>query len=114
MMTNKEILQKANSHISEGDNIEFLKFCTKHIKWNFVGEQVLEGKKAIEDYMNKVYVKPPKFTIKTVFGEDDFVTALGEISLYENETWITYDYCDVWRFEDGKMAELHAFVVKKN
>lgn len=112
-MNNKEILQKANSYVSEGKNAEFLQFCTENIVWNFIGEQILKGKKTIEDYMNKVYVKPPKFSIKIVFGEDDFVTALGEISLYENETWINYDYCDVWRFEDGKMAELQAFVVKK-
>jgi ketosteroid isomerase-like protein len=24
-----------------------------------------------------------------------------------------YDYCDVWRFENGKIAELKAFVIEK-
>lgn len=31
----------------------------------------------------------------------------------KNEEWvmIEYFYCDVWRFEDGKMVELKGFVI---
>jgi ketosteroid isomerase-like protein len=29
----------------------------------------------------------------------------------EHSKMITYDYCDVWKFKDGKMWELKAFVI---
>lgn len=39
--------------------------------------------------------------------------AIGRITL-QNEARepVQYAYCDVWRFEGGKMAELQAFVVE--
>jgi ketosteroid isomerase-like protein len=29
----------------------------------------------------------------------------------EDGKMVDYSYCDVWRFRDGKMAELKAFVI---
>jgi uncharacterized protein len=37
----------------------------------------------------------------------------GEITLQGDDGKAArHSYCDVWRFEDGKLAELHAFVVE--
>lgn len=39
--------------------------------------------------------------------------ALGTITLKDEKgTPIEHAYCDVWRFREGKMAELQAFVVE--
>jgi ketosteroid isomerase-like protein len=47
-----------------------------------------------------------------MIGDGDFVAALGEITLTDEEgNTRPHAYCDVWRFRDGKMAELQAFVV---
>ena len=112
-MNNKEILEKANLAITNGDNEGFLSFCTEDVKWNFVGDHTLEGKEAVRKYMEKTYIEPPKFDIENLIAEGNYVTAIGKISLRnENGKTENFEYCDVWRFQEGKMAELKAFVIK--
>jgi ketosteroid isomerase-like protein len=112
-MNNKTILEKSNAAISEGDHETFLTYCTEDTKWTFVGDRELSGKDEIRQYMSETYKTPPKFDVENMIGEGDFVTAVGRISLFneEDNQWIQYDYCDVWKFENGKMAELKAFVI---
>jgi len=113
MENNKTILEKANVAIAKGDNEGFLSYCTEDTKWVFVGDITLQGKEAVRQYMAKTYLEPPKFVVENLIAENDFVTAIGKISLKdENEETANYLYCDVWRFRDGKMAELKAFVIK--
>jgi len=110
---NKSILEKANLAIAEGENEIFLSYCTEDITWNFVGDQILQGKDAIRKYMEEVYKDPPKFDVKNLIAEDSFVTAIGEISLKnDNGAMVHYSYCDVWEFRDGKMAALTAYVIE--
>lgn len=105
---NKATLEKANLAITQGEYETFLTHCTEDTEWTFVGDRVLKGKEAVRQYMAKVYKEPPKFSVSTLIAEGDYVTALGEITL----DGMDYSYCDVWRFRDGKMAELKAFVIK--
>lgn len=111
--TNKAILQKANQAIREGDNEGFLAHCTDDTEWIFVGDRILQGKEAVRQYMVEVYAEPPTFIAENLIAEGDFVTAIGKITL-KDETGeaASYSYCDVWRFRDGKMAALKAFVIK--
>ena len=111
--SNKEILRKANAAVIQGDHEGYLSFCTDDTVWEFIGEETLNGKDAVRQYMLKVYAEPPKFNVDNLIGEGDFVTAVGKISLKDKDGKSThYSYCDVWRFHDGKMAELKAFVIK--
>jgi len=110
---NKATLTKANAAVSNGDHEGFLKYCTDDVQWTFVGEQIISGKGAVRQYMATTYINPPEFDVKELIGENDFVTAIGEITLEdENAKQVHYSYCDVWRFRDGKMAELMAFVIE--
>jgi uncharacterized protein len=110
---NKAILEEANTAIAKGNYEGFLSFCTHDTEWTFVGDQTLKGKEAVRQYMAKTYVEPPKFNISDLIAEGNFVTALGEITLKDEDGKEThYSVCDVWRFRDGKMAELRAFVIK--
>ncbi|CCH53588.1 hypothetical protein BN8_02695 [Fibrisoma limi BUZ 3] len=111
--TNKETLIKANAAISAGDNEGFLVHCTDDTEWVFVGDRTLHGKEAVRQWMETTYVEPPTFMVDNLIAEGDFVTALGIISLEdENGQIADYQYCDVWQFRDGKMAALKAFVIK--
>ncbi|QGK74270.1 nuclear transport factor 2 family protein [Flavobacterium sp. SLB02] len=112
-MNNKAILEKANAAVSNGDNEGFLSFCTEDTKWTFVGDKTLEGKQAVRAYMAIEYLEPPKFKVEYLIAEDDFVTAIGTISLKDKSgKLVDYSYSDTWRFRDGKMAELKAFVIE--
>ncbi|OON69686.1 nuclear transport factor 2 family protein [Hymenobacter sp. CRA2] len=111
--TNKTILEKANAAITAGDYEGFLAHCTEDTEWTFVGEQTLRGKQAVRQWMATAYQQPPRFRVEHLIAEEDFVTALGTITLPdESGAAVEHTYCDVWRFRDGKMAELRAFVIK--
>lgn len=111
-MENKEILIQANSAIVQGDNERFLQFCSDDIVWNFVGDRVLRGKQQVREYMKENYITPPKFDVTNLIGEGDYVTALGTIVVKDKHgIEVPHMYCDVWRFKNGKMDELTAFVI---
>lgn len=109
---NQHILTQANAAISRGDYEGFLSFCTADTIWNFVGDEVLEGKDAVRQYFTKTYKTPPQFKVQRLIADGDNVVAMGDISL-EDESGknTTYNYCDVWTLKDGKLHELYAYVV---
>lgn len=111
--SNKEILTSANAAITKGDFEGFLALCTEDTVWTFEGDRTLRGKAAVRQWMADTYKEPPKFKVQRMIAEDDFVAAIGEITLKDEAgKAVQNSYCDVWRFRDGKMAELHAFVVE--
>ena len=110
---NKAILEAGNAAVAAGDNEGFLAFCADDTEWTFVGDQTLKGKEAVRQYMAATYIEPPKFTVEDLIAEGDFVIAVGEITMKdENGKETDYSYCDVWRFRDGQIVELKAFVIK--
>lgn len=109
---NKIILKKANEAVSKGNYEEFLQYCTDDTKWIFVGDQVLNGKEAVRKWMLNEYIEPPHNDVKNVIAENDYLTVNGQIAVMkESGERIKYSYCDIWRFRDGKLAELTAFVI---
>ena len=110
----KTILLKGNAAIAEGDHEGFLALCTDDTEWTFVGEQSLQGKEAVRQYMAATYLEPPHVTVDYLIADGDLLTAVGEITMKDKDGKAThYAYCDVWRFRGDKMAELRAFVIKK-
>lgn len=111
--TNKATLEKANAAIAGGDIEGFLAFCTDDLEWTMVGDQTIDGKEAVRQWMAKTYVEPPEFKVADLIAEGDFVAALGDIKMKGEDGTSTHSaYCDVWRFRDGKMAALKAYVVE--
>ncbi len=114
-MKNIRILQIANEFIAKGDYESFLAYCTADTKWVFVGDRILHGKEEVRAYMKEFYQEPPVFNVEKSIEEGDSVMVTGEIRLRNKAgKYEHFDYCDIWRFEDGKMAELKAFVIEKN
>ena len=113
-MKNATILHQANEFVKKGNYESFLLYCTQDTKWIFVGERILDGRDKVREYMKEFYLEPPVFTVENTIEEGSYVTVTGEITLKAaNGTYNHYDYCDVWRFENGKIAELSAFVIEK-
>lgn len=105
-------LEAANAAIRRRDIEGFLAHCTDDIRWTAVGASTLDGKDAVREWMTTAYAEPPQFTVSQLIADAGFVVALGEIRTQDDDgTLRTHAYCDVWRFRDGRMAELQAFVV---
>lgn len=110
---NKAILMEGNAAIAEGNNEGFLALCADDTEWTFVGETILKGKQAVREWMAKTYVEPPNFKVAHLIEEEDFLTAIGEITMKdENGKPAHFSYCDVWRFRGDKIVELKAFVIQ--
>lgn len=113
-MTNTQILHTANDYVSKGDYESFLNYCTSDTKWVFVGERTLQGKEEVRAYMKEFYIEPPLFDVELAIEDGDFVTVTGNIRLKNKSgKYEHFNYCDIWRFENGKIAELKAFVIEK-
>lgn len=113
MVTNKALLEKANEALQKGDIDTFLSFCTDDTEWVFVGEKTLKGKEAVKQYLEEAYTETTQFKIERMIEEGDFVVQVGEISFgNKNSEAVSYLASDIWRFQNGKMAELKAFVIK--
>ncbi|GGY97457.1 nuclear transport factor 2 family protein [Pseudoduganella plicata] len=110
--TNKAILQAANAAVTAGDNETFLSHCADDIEWSTVGGETLHGKDAVRQWMATEYTTPPAFSVHALLADGDHVIALGDITANDAAGKpIPHAYCDVWRFRDGKMVELRAFVI---
>ncbi len=109
---NKAILLKANAAITKGDHEGFLECCTDDTLWTFVGDTTLRGKEAVRQWMAENYIEPPQFDVARLVAGEGHVVAMGTITVKDKDGKpATAEYCDVWRFSDGKMAELRAYVV---
>lgn len=111
--SNKAILEEANAAIVAGDNEGFLAFCADDTEWTFVGDKTLKGKDAVRQWMATAYTEPPQFTVDHMIAEGDFVVAVGNIATKDEEGQMADSlYSDVWRFRDGQIVGLRAFVIK--
>jgi len=110
----KEIVEKVNAAFAENNVEGFLSFCADEVKFTMIGNKSVKGKDAIRQWMNSMDMEPPKITAGEVIAEGDFVAARGEMTLKEDGQNVpySYSYCDIYRFRNGKIAELNAFVIK--
>lgn len=113
IMNNTKILLDANQLVREGKYEEYLSYLTEDSKWVFVGERTLLGKEAVRQYIKEFYLAPPIFDMERSIEEGNFVTATGNISLKNVDgSYSHYSYCDIWRFDNGKLAEVKAYVIE--
>lgn len=108
---NNATLQRANAAIRAGDHEGFLACCVDDLVWTTVGQDSLTGKAAVRAWMRDNYASPPSFTVDELIADGDLVVALGTIDVEVDGEPAPHAYCDVWRFREGKMAELRAFVI---
>ncbi|GAB2521833.1 nuclear transport factor 2 family protein [Spirosoma aerophilum] len=110
---NKAILVAGNAAIDAGDHEGFLSLCSEDTEWTFVGDKTLKGKEAVRQWMVTEYVEPPTNTVIRFLAEGDFLTVLGYLTMKGKDGKAAqYEYCDIWRFHEGKIVELKAFVIE--
>jgi len=110
----KEIVQQINDGFRANDLEKVLSFCTDDLVWTMVGDTTVQGKDAIRKWMASMNPQPPQFTIQSAVAEGEFVITRGDMTMREtkNGPSIPYTFCDVYRFQGDKVAELTAFVIR--
>lgn len=109
---NKAVIEKVNEAFTRNDVEGLLAYCADDFKWTMVGDEPLQGKDDIRKFMRSGPPDPPAFSVDIVVADGDFVTCTGEMTMNENGQVVPYSYCDVWRFDGDRIAELKAFVIK--
>lgn len=110
----KEIVQRINEGFADNNLEKVLSFCTDDLTWTMVGDSTVSGKDSIRKWMASMDPQPPQFTIQESVAEGDFVITRGNMRMPEkkNGPAIPYAFCDIYRFEGDKVAELTAFVIR--
>jgi uncharacterized protein len=109
---NKTVVEDINAAFARGDVEGVLRHCSDDIGWTMVGEKPLRGKAAIREMMAHGPQDPPDFTVRQTVADGDVVVATGDMTMEEGGATVPYAFCDVWRFRDGKVVSLDAFVIK--
>jgi uncharacterized protein len=110
----KAIVEKINAGFAENDLEKVLSFCTADLVWTMVGDSTVKGKDAIRKWMASMDPEPPQFTIQQVVAEGDSVITRGDMMMTDKRDGIahTYSFCDIYRFEGDRVADLTAFVIR--
>ena len=111
---NKELVKQIDKSFEDADSEAFFELCAGNIEWTMVGEKTRKGIEEIREWMSSMQgSEPPKITARKLVAEGETVAAQGEMTM-KNESGeiVPYTYCDIYRFEDGKIAELTSFVIK--
>lgn len=111
---NKAIVEKVNAGFAANNPEVFLENCKDNVKWNMVGDDTRTGVDTIRTWMKSMGdMEPPKFTVDNLVGEGDIVVANGDMTMKNKEGKDeAYSYCDFYKFDGGKIAELTSYVVK--
>ena len=112
--THQQILESANAEMAAGNPEGFLAYCTDDIRWEMVGDSVMVGKTAVLAWAKRTYaVGPPQFTADLWIVENDWLAVHGEITVQDPQRGPVHSrYCDLWRIQEGKLAELRAFAIE--
>jgi uncharacterized protein len=106
------VVERVNEAFAAGNVEGFLDLCTDDVVFTMIGNRRVEGKAAIRDWMGTGPSEPPKFSVETIIASEDRAVCYGDMTMRETDGTGSYEYCDVYRIENGKVKELRAYVVK--
>ena len=68
----------------------------------------------LRKWMASMAPQPPQITVHDTVAEGDIVISRGDMRMQEkkNGPAIPYTFCDIYRFEGDKVADLTAFVIR--
>ena len=112
--THKRIVEQANNAFSRNDMEAFLALCTDNIVWTMAGESTVTGKKAIREWMKSMGPGTPAIKVDQVVAEGDVACATGSFTMKDKDGHeAPFEFCDVYRFQGDRVAELKAYVIKR-
>jgi len=111
--SNKQAVVKINQSFVDSDTEGFLAYCAEDVQWNMVGHSLNVGKEAIRKAMAECPPKgAPEFDVRRVIADGDVVMSDGTMKMPQgNGEYYVGAFCDVYRFQEGKVIELNSYIV---
>jgi uncharacterized protein len=106
------VVEKVNAAFAAGDVEGFLAHCAEDVVFLMMGHRRVEGKAAIREWMANGASEPPKFSVQSVITSENRAVCYGDMTMPEEDGTGSYEYCDVYQIENGKVKELRAYIVK--
>ena len=111
--THKRIVEQANDAFTRNDTEGFLSLCAENVEWTMVGDTTVTGKSAIREWMKSMDPGVPAIAVEQIVSDGDFAVTWGKLKMKDKDgRQAPFAYCDVYRFEGGRIAALKAFVMK--
>jgi uncharacterized protein len=111
-LAKKQIVEAINNSFTENNTDGFLEHCTDDIKWTMVGEKTVTGKDAIREWIKAGECEPPVFSVINLVEDGNIAICNGDMTMKDKDGKESrFSYCDIYRFNSDKVAELTTFVV---
>lgn len=109
----KKIIEKVNEEFGKGGIEGFLGYCDDNVTWRMVGDKVVKTKAGIREYMSSYSdMEPPNFSVDNLIAEGNVVVCSGNMTMKDKDgNPGSYSYCDVYRFNGNKIAQLDSYVL---
>jgi uncharacterized protein len=117
MNDTKQFLREFNEYWVREDVRAILDTVTDDIRFRMIGGKSVSGKSEFESFLGEMPDgnSETALTITNVIVDGDQAAVNGEISMTDKDGQRqTYGFCDVYRLEGGKVAELTAYVLDVN
>lgn len=117
MNDTRQFLREFNEYWVREDIRAILGTVTDDIIFSMVGSKSVSGKPEFEAFLGEMPDgnSNPSLSITNIIVDGDHAAVNGEISMTDTAGQRkTYGFCDVYRLEDGKVAELTAYVHEVN
>ena len=116
MISHKEIfLKKFNEAFARGDFEYILNCVTDDIRWNMIGDKIIEGKKAFTKALHEMENESPmELSIHNIITHGDMAAVDGIIRSH-GKKW--YGFCDIYKvlgYKNPQIQEMTSYVIEVN
>lgn len=111
----KETVRQINEAFSRNDLESVLERCQPSIRWNMVGEKLLNGTDEVRQFMGAHPGPAPVITVDNLLSDGDWASCDGTMEMADKEGAAPqhYGFSDLYRFDGkGRIAEIRSYIVK--
>ena len=107
-------IKKISAEFSKGNFPATYNHFADDIQWKFVGDKTLSGKDSVIAFCEKMMIEmaSSKLNITNLVEENCCVAVEGNCHFTNEEgKAAAVEYCDVYRFEEGKIKTITSYLV---
>lgn len=112
MNPTEKFLRDFNQAWADEDVARIAADVTDDIHFAMAGRPAIEGKTDFETFLKSMSGQSSDLELKVhqILIDGDRAAVTGELSMSDGEKRSRYEFCDVYKLRDGKVAELIAYV----